>query len=72
MAAACLALGSDALISHESALALLDLSDVIPDAIHIVVPRSRRYRPALPGVRLHTTTRPLARGEITPSAKAFA
>ena len=44
----------DALLSHESALALLDLSDNIPDGVHLLVPRRRRglRRPA--GVALHT------------------
>jgi len=44
----------DALLSHESALALLDLSDNIPDGVHLLVPRRRRglRRPA--GVTLHT------------------
>lgn len=44
----------DALLSHQSALALLDLSDNIPDAVHILVPRRHRglRRPA--GVVIHT------------------
>ncbi|HWY18925.1 MAG TPA: type IV toxin-antitoxin system AbiEi family antitoxin domain-containing protein [Solirubrobacteraceae bacterium] len=46
--------GADAVLSHESALALLDLSDNIPDTIHLLIPRKRRglRRPA--GVILHT------------------
>jgi predicted transcriptional regulator of viral defense system len=41
--AAWLAVGKDrAVVSHESALDLLDLSDVIPDTAHLTVPRSRR------------------------------
>lgn len=48
-----------ALVSHESALDLLELSDVTPTAIHLTVPRSRRYARARPGVIIHTTTRPL-------------
>lgn len=44
--AAWLALGKDvAVVSHESALDLLDLSDVIPDAAHLTVPRSRAATP---------------------------
>jgi predicted transcriptional regulator of viral defense system len=43
-----------AILSHQSALALLDLSDVIPDAVHLLL--ARRYRgvrrPA--GVVVHT------------------
>jgi predicted transcriptional regulator of viral defense system len=45
--------GKDSVISHESALALYDLSDVLPGKVHIIVPRtaSRRRR----GIRLHTS-----------------
>lgn len=60
-----LAVGKDiALVSHDSALDLLDLSDVIPDAVHLTVPRSKRHLPSLPGVLIHTTTRPLRPGDI--------
>jgi predicted transcriptional regulator of viral defense system len=60
LVAAWLALGKDqAVVSHESALELWNLSDLIPDAIHLSVPRSRRHLPHLSGVRIHTTTRPL-------------
>ncbi len=46
--------GAGALLSHDSALALLDLSDSIPDAVHLLVPRRHRgLRPA-PGVIVHT------------------
>jgi predicted transcriptional regulator of viral defense system len=63
--AAWLAIGKDnAVVSHESALDLLDLSDVIPDAAHLSVPRSRRNLPSLPGVRIHTTARPLGPGDL--------
>src|SRR5947207_832146 len=58
--AACLAVGPDpdtAVVSHESALDLLDLSDVIPNEVHLTVSRARRDLPRLPGVRIHTTTR---------------
>jgi predicted transcriptional regulator of viral defense system len=47
-----------AVVSHESALDLLDLSDVVPEAVHLTVPRSKRYRRRTPGVAIHTTTRP--------------
>jgi predicted transcriptional regulator of viral defense system len=58
--AAWLAVGRDvAVVSHESALDLLSLSDVIPDAVHLTVPRSRRNLPSVPGVKVHTTVRPL-------------
>lgn len=43
-----------AVLSHESALALLELSDNVPDRVHLLVPRRHRglRRPA--GVVLHT------------------
>jgi predicted transcriptional regulator of viral defense system len=45
---------TDALLSHESALALLDLSDTIPDAVHLLVPRRHRGLRAPSGTILHT------------------
>lgn len=54
-----------AVVLHESAFDLLDLSDVIPDAVHLTVPRSRRYLPAPPGVKIHTTVRPLQPDDLT-------
>lgn len=44
----------DALISHESALSLLDLSDSISNATHILVPRRHRGLRQPPGVIIHT------------------
>lgn len=62
--AAWLAVGRDvAVVSHESALDLLGLSDVIPDAVHLTVPRSRRNLPSVAGVKVHTTVRPLRSDE---------
>ena len=43
-----------ALLSHESALALLELSDNIPDAVHLLVPRRHRGLRRPPGVVIHT------------------
>src|SRR5919199_4812329 len=64
--AAWLAVGKDvAVVSHDSALDLLDLSDVIPDAAHLTVPRSRRNHPLLPGVTIHTTVRPFRPSDLT-------
>ncbi|MGI8475830.1 MAG: type IV toxin-antitoxin system AbiEi family antitoxin domain-containing protein [Thermomicrobiales bacterium] len=61
-----LAVGKDvAIVSHESALDLLDLSDVIPNSTHLTVPRSKRHPPDLPGVTIHTSVRPIAREDIT-------
>lgn len=63
--AAWLAAGKDsAVVSHESALELLGLSDVVPATIHLLVPRGRRWVSPLPGVTVHTTTQPLAPEEI--------
>jgi predicted transcriptional regulator of viral defense system len=62
--AAWLAVGKDvAVVSHESALDLLDLSDIVPDAVHLTVPRSRRSLQPIPGVKVHTTDRPIGPGE---------
>lgn len=60
-----LAVGKDvSVVSHESALDLLGLSDVIPTAIHFSVPRSRRNLPRLPRVTIHTTTRPFGPADL--------
>jgi predicted transcriptional regulator of viral defense system len=44
--------GSESVISHDSALAVYGLSDLLPVEIHVTIPRtsSRRH----PGLRLHT------------------
>ncbi len=55
MREAWMAVGADgALLSHDSALALLELSDNIPDAVHLLVPRRRRGLRRPRGVILHT------------------
>lgn len=55
-----LSTGKDvAVVSHESALDLLGLSDVVPDAVHLTVHRSRRDLPSVRGVKIHTTVKPL-------------
>jgi predicted transcriptional regulator of viral defense system len=43
-----------AIVSHESALALLELSDNIPDEVHLLVPRRYRGLRRPPGVVIHT------------------
>ncbi len=50
-----------AVVSHESALQLFDLADVVPTTIHLTVSRSRRSRRPPPGVTIHTATDPLSR-----------
>lgn len=63
--AAWLAAGNDsAVVSHETALELLELSDVIPSAVHLTVPRTRRHLPRIPGAVFHTTTRPLGPDDV--------
>jgi len=53
--------GPHSVISHESALAVYELSDLLPGAVHVIVPRtaSRRRK----NIRLHTNR--LKPGEIT-------
>jgi predicted transcriptional regulator of viral defense system len=53
-----------AVVSHESALDLLGLSDVVPEVVHLTLPRSRRYRTASVGVAVHTTTRRIGRSDV--------
>ncbi len=43
-----------AVLSHESALAVYELSDHIPDAVHLLVPRRSRGLRRPPGVVIHT------------------
>ena len=56
-----LRVGKGAVISHESALALYELSDILPTETHLIVPpgTSRRH----PGLQLHTNR--LQPGDIT-------
>jgi predicted transcriptional regulator of viral defense system len=50
-----MAVGAEkAVLSHQSALALLELSDAIPGAVHLLVPRRHRGLRRPPGVVLHT------------------
>lgn len=63
--AAWLAAGKEsAVVSHESALEVLGLSDVAPTTIHLLIPRGRRWVHALPGVTVHTTADDLAPDDI--------
>ena len=48
-----LAAGPEAVISHDSALAIYELSDALPAHVHLTVPRSASHR--RPGYRLHTS-----------------
>ena len=44
--------GTDSVISHESALYLYKLSDMLPGEVHVIIPRSGSRRRE--GIRLHT------------------
>ncbi len=44
--------GPHSVISHESALTIYNLSDVLPGEIHVIIPRTASRR--RPGLRLHT------------------
>lgn len=63
--AAWLAVGDHAVVSHESALELHGLSDVIPDRVHLTVPREARGTRTPAGVVLHTRTRPPSGADVT-------
>lgn len=54
-----------AVVSHESALVLHGLSDVLPNTVHLLVSREHRGVRAPSGVTLHTTTAPIPDGDIT-------
>lgn len=53
--------GPDSVISHDSALVVYDITDVLPHEIHVIIPRtaSRRHK----GIRLHTNQ--LEAGDVT-------
>jgi predicted transcriptional regulator of viral defense system len=56
-----------AAVSHETALALYDLAPIRQRGIHITVPREHRpYKgqARLPGVQVHTITKPFDAGEV--------
>lgn len=50
---------ADAVVSHESALELLELTDLIADEVHLTLPRAKRGLHVPPGVRPHFTQRPI-------------
>lgn len=53
-----------AVVSHESALELYELSDVIPSAIHLSLSRSERGQRRRAGTQLHALKRPPEKGEV--------
>ncbi len=54
----------DAVVSHVSALEMHDLSDIIPNAVHLTIPRSKRYRRPPPGTKMHTAIKPYEDKEV--------
>ena len=63
--AAWLAMGKEvAVVSHESALEILGLSDVVPAVVDLTVPRAKRYRSASRGLAIHTTMRPIKKSDV--------
>lgn len=60
-----LAVGTErAVVSHESALELHGLSDVLPNTVHLLVNRAERGVKPPQGVTLHTTTQALESAEV--------
>lgn len=63
--AAWLAAGKDqAIVSHETALEIHGLSDIIPSSVHITVSRERRWYKGGFGVVVHTTTSAIPEADI--------
>ena len=58
---ACLRAGPEAAVSHETALGVYGLSDLMPAQIHLIVPRTKSRR--LKGLKLHRHR--LEKGEVT-------
>ena len=52
---------ADAVVSHISALELMDLTDLIADEVHVTLPRAKRGSTIPDGVRAHFTDRPLTK-----------
>jgi predicted transcriptional regulator of viral defense system len=64
--AAWLAVGMErAVVSHESALVLNELSDVLPNTVHLLVSREHRGIRPPAGVTLHTASAAIPDDEIT-------
>lgn len=64
--AAWLATGADrSIVSHNTALDIYDLTDIIPASVHLIVPRAQRGLHPPAGVTLHTTLYPPRDDEVT-------
>jgi predicted transcriptional regulator of viral defense system len=66
LTAALLALGPEAVISHDSALAFHGLSDIVPSAVHVTVPRRMRWASGRtpPSIIVHTTRDPIPQEDV--------
>ncbi len=63
--AAWLAVGRGfAVVSHESALDILGLSEVIPNAVHLTIPRSKRSLSPTSDAKVHTSSRPMRSRDV--------
>ena len=51
-------------ISHESALAIHGISDIIPSSTHLTVPRNRRWYGGKANETIHTVVEPLKDTEV--------
>lgn len=61
-----LVIGADrGIVSHDTALDIYDLSDIIPLSVHLIVPRALRGLHPPAGVTLHTATVPPHNDEVT-------
>lgn len=54
---------ADAVVSHVSALELMEITDLIADEVHVTLPRSKRGNTVPMGVRAHFTARPIDKGD---------
>jgi len=63
-----LAAGPHAVVSHDSALALHGLSDVVPSKVHLTLPRAARWlatRSRKRGIQVHTAAAPFKAHDVT-------
>ena len=58
------ALGPTAVFSHETALALNELSDVSPKFVHVTIPRGRRFVRRPSSYKIHTVVQPLPASDV--------
>jgi hypothetical protein len=64
IAEAWLRIGNEAVASHETALVLHDLTDLMPRRHHFIADRRARGRRPIPGVTIHTRFEPLPKDAV--------